>query len=39
MGKLGTGSFGTVHKVRKKSDGGIYVMKLIVISAMNKVSR
>ena len=39
MGKLGTGSFGTVHKVRKKSDGAIYVMKIIVISAMNKISR
>ena len=33
--RLGQGSFGTVHKVRRRADNNIYVMKLIPIGQMD----
>ncbi|CAG9334660.1 unnamed protein product [Blepharisma stoltei] len=36
LNKLGQGSFGTVYKVRRKSDRSIYVMKSITISGLDR---
>lgn len=36
--KIGEGAFGKVYKVRRRSDGNIYAMKVINISKMDKQS-
>ena len=44
LNKLGQGSFGTVYKVRRQGksqsvDGGVFVMKIINTSGMDKRSQ
>ena len=34
LGRLGSGSYGTVFKVRRKADGGVYVAKVIRIAEL-----
>lgn len=36
--KIGEGAFGKVYRVRRKSDGNIYAVKIINISKMDQSS-
>ena len=36
--KIGEGAFGKVYKVKRKSDGHYYAIKIINISKMDKAS-
>ncbi|KAL0233778.1 hypothetical protein PCE1_002284 [Barthelona sp. PCE] len=38
LSKLGSGSFGTVFKVRRRIDGGIYVLKRISLERSTKIA-
>eukprot|EP01036_Dinobryon_divergens_P042131 gene42131-55940_t len=36
LSKLGSGSFGTVHKVRRLADGQSYVVKIVRIAELQR---
>lgn len=39
LGKLGTGSFSTVMKVRRKKDGKVYALKQVPVTQLTEKDR